>query len=130
MLHVVSGALFDGKRVLMGKRKAAALRPGLWELPGGKVEGQEAAAYALQREWREELDLDINVGAYVATAEFDLEIPFTIDLYVVTRFNAQDRPKSIDHEELRWALIEDAVKSLPCSPAFYVHYPKLRDYVP
>ncbi len=45
------------KRLLMSRRPEGGAWPGLWELPGGKVEEGETPEEALVREWREELDV-------------------------------------------------------------------------
>lgn len=53
---VVAGILVKEHRLLMSRRPAGGAWPGLWELPGGKVEPDETPEEALVREWREELD--------------------------------------------------------------------------
>jgi len=52
----VAGILVREGRLLMSRRAAGGAWPGLWELPGGKVETGEIPEEALVREWREELD--------------------------------------------------------------------------
>ena len=42
-------------QLLIAQRPLNGLLGGLWEFPGGKVEGQESLADCLQRELREEL---------------------------------------------------------------------------
>lgn len=38
------------------------LKPsGIWEFPGGKIEGNESHKVALEREWIEELGVEVNV---------------------------------------------------------------------
>ena len=54
----------DG-RLLITKRFDEAHLGGLWEFPGGKVEGGESLSEALIREIREELGVDIKVGSLV-----------------------------------------------------------------
>lgn len=53
---VVAGILVHEHRLLMSRRPSSGAWPGLWELPGGKVEAGETPEEALVREWREELD--------------------------------------------------------------------------
>jgi 8-oxo-dGTP diphosphatase len=47
--------------VLMAQRPAGKPYAGYWEFPGGKVETGEAIAHALQREFHEELGIQIDL---------------------------------------------------------------------
>jgi 8-oxo-dGTP diphosphatase len=126
---VVSGmAVRDGK-VMMGKRRGVGRRPGLWELPGGKAETGEGPEAALVREWREELDLDVAVGDWIATSPIlDLEVSFVVELYHV-ELVPHDEPKRLDHDDIAWWDPAYAVERLPCSPGFYLHYPAIRAWL-
>ncbi len=58
---IVAGALRrDNDHWLMQKRPPGKPHAGLWEFPGGKVEGGELPADALVRELKEELTIDVN----------------------------------------------------------------------
>ena len=135
-MRVVSGVLFypdasfysDGSRVLMGLRKPGGKRPGLWELPGGKLEPGEDPRQALSREWGEELGLSIVATDYIATSFLDLEVSFHIDLYVVRQLDDR-QPQALYHVQLEWVSPLEAVQHLPCSPAFYLHWPHLRRFM-
>lgn len=126
MLRVVSGALIKDEYVLMGLRKKTAYRPDLWELPGGKIDPGESPSQALAREWREECGCLVRVGEFVSMAMLHLDISFVIELYAI-EMNEGDRmqPRALDHQELRWVNPLYAVQRMPCSPAFYLHYPQL-----
>jgi 8-oxo-dGTP diphosphatase len=52
----------EGARVLVQRRPPGSRRALLWEFPGGKVEAGESDAIALQREAREELGVELDVG--------------------------------------------------------------------
>ncbi|MGE3278909.1 MAG: NUDIX domain-containing protein [Candidatus Altimarinota bacterium] len=58
---VVVGILIQGKKILVSRRKADQTYPGLLEFPGGKVEVGEDERRGLQREFREELGIEISV---------------------------------------------------------------------
>lgn len=132
MMRVVSGALIRDGRVLMGLRKATGMRPNLWELPGGKVEGVDTTlAGALMREWSEECGIYVIVRDLIASAVLSVEVTFVVDLYrlELSSTSVQQVPQCIDHQQLAWVDPFCAVKWLPCSPAFYMHYAQLKPYV-
>ncbi len=59
MRAVVLALLRRGDRWFLQRRDpAAAVLPGLWEFPGGKVEDEESPKAALARELREEIGLE------------------------------------------------------------------------
>jgi len=60
---VVAAAIWNNKhQVLISRRPEGKLMAGMWEFPGGKVEGQENLVHALKREIYEELNIKINVS--------------------------------------------------------------------
>ncbi len=59
---VVASVIIQEARVLVTQRAQGSHLAGKWEFPGGKVEQDEDPRDALQRELREELGIDINVG--------------------------------------------------------------------
>lgn len=129
---VVSGLAVsdENSRILMGKRRSVSKRPGLWETPGGKTEDWETPGLALIREWREELDLEVTVGDWIATTPiFDLETRFIVELYHVEIVHTGSLWKKLDHEDVAWIDPAMAVERMPCSPAFYLHYPEIRAWL-
>jgi 8-oxo-dGTP diphosphatase len=129
---VVSGLALNlaNGRILMGKRRSVSKRPGLWETPGGKVEENETPQDALIREWREELDLVVTVGDWIATTPIlDLETRFVVELYHVDIVDTGTLWKKLDHEDVAWTDPALAVERMPCSPAFYLHYPAIRAWL-
>jgi 8-oxo-dGTP diphosphatase len=61
-LIVTAAIMRRQDRVLITQRPADKPHGGLWELPGGKLDGGESPRQALQRELREELDIEVAVG--------------------------------------------------------------------
>ncbi len=60
-LDVASGLLTHAGRVFVQKRPEGGVWPGLWELPGGRVEPGESPAQAVVREFDEELCFRVRV---------------------------------------------------------------------
>jgi 8-oxo-dGTP diphosphatase len=59
-VHVVVGILLNSdNQVLIAQRLAHQEKGGVWEFPGGKVEAGELAFAALQREFKEEIGIDV-----------------------------------------------------------------------
>ncbi|HMB92443.1 MAG TPA: A/G-specific adenine glycosylase [Rhodothermales bacterium] len=60
---IAVGLIFDGEgRILIQRRPEDKMLGGLWEFPGGKQEEGETIAETCQREVREELGIDIEIG--------------------------------------------------------------------
>ncbi len=59
-IHVVAAVIANANgEVLISRRHAHAHQGGLWEFPGGKLEGDEDVQAALARELHEELGIDV-----------------------------------------------------------------------
>lgn len=123
--QIVGAAIVDSltapSRLLAARRTAPEQFAGQWEFPGGKVEPDEDDVEALQREVREELGVEVQVGA-------ELEGPgpdgwplsdsavMRVWLAVVTA----GIPAALqDHDELRWVDLKDSSEliQLPWIPA-------------
>ena len=65
-IHVVAGVITDSRgRYLLNRREGNRDLVGLWEFPGGKREPGESSEQALIRELREELGVQVEVGACI-----------------------------------------------------------------
>jgi 8-oxo-dGTP diphosphatase len=116
MIDVVCGVIDDGNGCFL-----ACLRPqgkhlgGLWEFPGGKVEPGETPETALVRELREELGIEVEVGAPLAPVAWSYDrgdirlLPF---LCAIVR----GTPHPLEHERLCWCAPRDFAK-LPWAAA-------------
>jgi len=97
---VVAAAIERDGRYLTARRTRPDWAAGRWEFPGGKVEPGESEADALVREIREELGVEISVGARVP-GEWPLHDDLVLHLYVATLIDGQPQPLD-HHDELRW----------------------------
>ncbi|WP_441957821.1 (deoxy)nucleoside triphosphate pyrophosphohydrolase [Mycolicibacterium houstonense] len=120
---VVAGAVFSADRLLVAQRNRPPELAGLWELPGGKVAAYESDADALVRELREELGVEVTVGARLGV-DVALNSGMTLRAYRV-RLTAGS-PQPHDHRELRWVAI-DELDDLPWVPADRAWLPDLAD---
>jgi 8-oxo-dGTP diphosphatase len=102
LVRVAAALLFDADgRVLLAQRPQGKPMAGLWEFPGGKLDGSETPEQALRRELREELGIDLcrchllrqlrhDYGQYVVELE-----AFVVDEY-------RGEPAGLEGQRLQW----------------------------
>ena len=123
---MVGAALIRDGRVLASRRTEPPGLAGLWEFPGGKVEPGESDAQALQRELREELQVEASVGAQLGD---DLPIGDTAVLRVYLCALVSGEPALVDHDEHRWLAASELLDvawipvDLPLVEALRAHLP-------
>jgi 8-oxo-dGTP diphosphatase len=114
---VVAGIIEDGSgRVLRARRRTGIRAGGLWEFPGGKLEPNETAAEALEREIREELDVTVRAGE--SLCETVTKTPAgDIKLVCVWATLEDAAPRqSTDHDLLEWVYPADLTPDGWCEP--------------
>lgn len=117
---VVAGIFVREGRLLLSRRPGGGAWPGLWELPGGKVEAGETPEEALVREWKEELDA-IPVGLspfhFSTTAGVGPEESLRhITLLFFEVNGIAGEPRAVAVDAVRWCTVAEA-KLLPMPPA-------------
>lgn len=88
-------------KILIDRRKQSGEMGGLWEFPGGKIELGETVAECIQREVKEELDIEIAVGDRLTTITHTYKT-FKVTLYVHDCQYLSGQPKTLECEEIRW----------------------------
>jgi 8-oxo-dGTP diphosphatase len=100
---VVGAAILDGDRLLAAQRSEPPSLAGFWELPGGKVEAGETDEAALIRECREELGVDVMLGARIGR---DWPIGEHGILRVWLAAIVGGELAALEHSALRWLAID------------------------
>jgi 8-oxo-dGTP diphosphatase len=98
---VVAAVIEDDGRFLITRRQQGVHLAGLWEFPGGKIDGDETHAEALRRELREELDCDAEVGDLIFNATHTYDGDRTVTLYFY-RCRLVGTPRPLLGQEMRW----------------------------
>jgi 8-oxo-dGTP diphosphatase len=122
VLVVVGAAIVREGRLLAARRSAPPAVAGGWEFPGGKVEPGESEVDALVRECREELGVEVRIGALLGTVT---PAEFVLRVYRAALVAGEPRPLQ-DHDELRW-LAAHELADVPWLPADLPLLPAIRE---
>lgn len=68
MIQVAAGVIVKDGKCLITRRSPGQNLAGRWEFPGGKLEAGESPQECLCRELREELDIEVQVGLFIASS--------------------------------------------------------------
>jgi 8-oxo-dGTP diphosphatase len=101
-IRVVAAVIEQQGRYLITQRRSTAVLAGLWEFPSGRVELGESDEVALQREMRERVGVDVDVGLSTAhrTHRYD---GYVVDLVLYrATIAATQEPRPVGVADLRW----------------------------
>ena len=107
LIEVVAALVKRDGRFMICQRPENKSRPLLWEFPGGKVEAGETKEAALARECREELDIELSVGAVFAESTF-VYPDISVHLSLFEAEIVSGEPKLLEHRDIRWITPEEA----------------------
>ena len=101
VITVAAAIIHRDQQILLTRRKPDAHLANLWEFPGGKVEAGESLEAALQRELREELDIEVEVldEFYATTHHYATR---AVALHFFNCRITQGEPRALDVAEFRW----------------------------
>lgn len=107
-MNYVAGFLFDSNKaeVLLIKKKRPKWQEGRYNGIGGKIEGNETAAQAMQREFKEEAGVEVQDWVPFCHYDYDggtVEFYFYID----TADEFYDKVHSVTDEQIKWVKLED-----------------------
>ena len=118
-IEVVAAVIRDAEGRIFSTQRGYGDWKDWWEFPRGKIEAGETPEQALQREIREELDTDIQVGKLMETIEYDYpQFHLTMHCYACTLAN--EHMRLMEHEAARWLEPSNlrSVRWLPADKAF------------
>ena len=100
-ITVAAGLIVRDGRYLIARRKRGVHLEGLWEFPGGKLEGGETLEQGLRRELREELGVEITrpVPFRVIRHAYPEK---TVELHFFSCGIASGEPQPIGCDDVRW----------------------------
>ncbi|MDF7664574.1 (deoxy)nucleoside triphosphate pyrophosphohydrolase [Bifidobacterium sp. ESL0745] len=100
-VQVVGAAIRKDDAILCAQRGPSKSLAGYWEFPGGKIERGETPEQALQREIKEELLCDIEVGQKICSTQQRYDFG-TIELTTFLCSLTSGEPELTEHTQLRW----------------------------
>lgn len=104
---VTAGMIWnEAGQLLIAQRPLEGLLGGLWEFPGGKVEAGETLSACLQRELREELAIEVEVGALFTVVQHAFT-HFKISLHTFTCRYLSGTPQALGVQDWAWVSPED-----------------------
>ncbi len=112
---VVAGIIVQQGKILVTQRKKDSHQGLLWEFPGGKVEEGEEPRKALQREFREELGIEVEVGR-IFEVVYHTYPEYPILLLVYRCRIEQGTPKVLGCNDLQW-VCSSKIEALAMPPA-------------
>lgn len=113
-IEVVAGVIKDGNKIFATQRGYGDLKGG-WEFPGGKMEAGETPQQALARELKEELTVDVSVGDFICTVEYDYP-KFHLIMHCFFCSVVGGTLTLLEHEAAKW-LDKENIRSVDWLPA-------------
>lgn len=114
-IDVAIAVVVRGEQVLVARRTADSHLAGLWEFPGGKVEGDETPPVAARREVREEVGLELEQIDEFLSYEYAYEDRrVRLTFFWCSDFGGVARGRQ--GQELRWVVLPE-LEALPTPPA-------------
>lgn len=111
---VTAAVIRKGREFLVTRRHKGVHLEGFWEFPGGKCDPGEALEVCLAREIREELDVDIRVGAELFSCIHEYP-ERAIELHFFD-CELEGEPRPMLGQEMRW-VPQAELRSLQFPPA-------------
>ncbi len=108
LIKVVGGIIFNENKILICQRKQDNEHSLKWEFPGGKIKSSEKPIFALTRELKEELKINVKKSIFLDDYVFDyLELKKKIHLFFYAILQYDNQIQNIIHRDLKWIEIQE-----------------------
>ena len=98
---VVVGLIYKKNKFLITKRLQDKFLGGLWELPGGKIKNNESEITCLNREIKEELDIQINIKEKIGVIDHQYS-HFKVHIMLYKCSYKAGIPKPLASDKIEW----------------------------
>ena len=104
IIHVVAGIVFNAQgEILLSSRPKGKEYAGYWEFAGGKIEPNETPLSALQREFKEELDINIlNATPWLAKFYQYPHAHVHLRFFRITAHQWRGKPTAKEQQQFIW----------------------------
>jgi len=111
MVEIVVGVLKNKNKYLIAQRTKGSHQEYKWEFPGGKLEVSENHQEALEREFKEELDINIKVKDFICEIAYKYpKMKVMVHAYFV-EYDEDQEIKKLVHKEIRWVQKSELLKN-------------------
>ena len=130
VIDVVAAILINNDKVLIAQRADNDPLAGYWEFPGGKIDQGESPEESLIREMQEEFCIDVEVGEFFGSSNFQYDKGTIRLLAFMCRWN-EGEMRSTVHQDYTWVGINEldqyafAPADMPLVDKLRVEYGKL-----
>lgn len=110
----VKAFIVNNKKIFIIKRSDKDIqKPGIWEIPGGRLNINEGLLEGLKRETKEETNLDIDIISPISVRRFkrDDKQDIEMTIYLCKALNKNIK-LSKEHTEFEWIKIDKAEEKL------------------
>lgn len=123
--HTTIAIIQKEGRLLITQRPPSGLLGGLWEFPGGKIKKGESAIEALQREIKEEVNLQIKIDEHLTRVKHTYShFEIVMEVFLATYFSGAIKLRgAIDY---RWISLAE-IEKFPFPAANHKFFPLLRE---
>ena len=99
-VKVVAAIIAQEGRIFATQRGYGEFKDG-WEFPGGKMEPGETREQALARELKEELAINVSVGSFICTVDYDYP-QFHLTMHTFYCTIESGNLTLLEHEAAKW----------------------------